>query len=93
MNEYIAESSNKDSFIDVQEKVQLAKDSLEGFVDFMNTFESVKEDWSEFFQLAKTELQQCKDHKANTMEEISDNLDRIQVNRKKHLVRTNRNNV
>jgi len=45
----------------------------------MNGFQEVYEEWSEWFQLATKELNECQTFQANAIEEMSENLDRIQV--------------
>ena len=43
------------------------------------TFGGLTDEWTEFFDLAKKEFQNCRTFKANTLQEMSNNLDQIQV--------------
>ena len=45
----------------------------------MKTFGERTDEWTDYFDLAKKEFQICRTFKANTLQEISNNLDQIQV--------------
>lgn len=79
VNEYITESPNHISCDGLYQKITLTEDNLNGFLSYMDTFDALKDDWNEWFQLARDEFSACVKCRANNLEEINENLDRIQV--------------
>ena len=45
----------------------------------MKTFGELTDEWTDYFDLAKKEFENCRMFKANTLQEMSNNLDQIQV--------------
>lgn len=79
MNEYLAETTRNVRCDDLYHKIAITEDNLNAFIGYMDSFDALKDDWNEWFQLAQNELEACVACKANTLEEMSENLDRIQV--------------
>ena len=64
---------------EIEQEFVKAEEQLEDILSRMNAFQEAYEDWAEWFRLATKELHECQTFKANTIEELSENLDRIQV--------------
>jgi len=66
-------------FDEIEQEFTKIEEQFENILNSMNGFQEVYEEWSEWFQLATKELNECQTFQANAIEEMSENLDRIQV--------------
>ena len=79
--EFISESVIPVCCDEIREKINTTKENLNGFLHYINAYEAACDDWKEWFQMAVHELQECKEYESTMLEEMSDNLDRVQVHR------------
>ena len=69
-----------DGFQETKSKVMETELSLRSFLHEMDEFENLYDDWLNWYHLAMTEFHDCKNLQADTIQHMSNNLDRIQVN-------------
>ena len=79
-----------DEFVMEADAIPVGLDTLQGHLDEIQThfdslllehkqFEESCHEWDEYFALASKELSSCRAFKACTLQDMSNNLDRIQV--------------
>ena len=63
----------------VQEHLDKLLSHFDNLLSEHKQFEESCHEWNEYFALASKELASCRAFKANTLQDMSNNLDRIQV--------------
>ena len=64
---------------DMKMQVVGIEESLKLFLTEVEEFESLHEEWINWFRLASIEFDECRNFKANDIQEMNSNLDRLQV--------------